>query len=106
MVYNPQSIGCQCLHGILTTQLVDAIRTTARGVSTRQNTAPDARLAGAAEDEDADPVQGVTDSTGSAAEHEAMPDAIPVIGDKERTCSAPDADALPAALPIGADSVI
>lgn len=105
MVYNPQSIGCQCLHGILTTQLVDAIRTTARGVSTRQNTKPDARLAGAAEE--ADPLQGVTDSAGSAAAHEALPDALAASEDKARGCSdIPEADALPDAPPVGADSVI
>ena len=104
MVYNPQSIGCQFLHGTHTTQLFDAIPTTARGVSTRQNTKPDARLAGAAED--ADPLQGVRESTGSAAAHEALPDALAASGDKAMGCNIPEADALPDAPPVVADSVI
>ena len=104
MVYNPQSIGCQCLHGTLTTQLVDAIRTTARGVSTRQNTEPDARLAGTAVD--ADPLHGVIKIVGSAPEHEAAPDALLSDADKLMPCNAPVAAAFPVAPPVGADRLI
>lgn len=104
MVYNPQSIGCQCLHGILTTQLVDAIRTTARGVSTRQNTEPDARLAGTAVD--ADPLHGVIKIVGSAPEHEAAPDALLSDANKLMPCNAPVAAAFPVAPPVGADRLI
>ena len=103
-VYNPQSIGCQCLHGILTTQLVDAIRTTARGVSIRQNAETEARLAGTAVD--ADPLHGVIEIVGSAPKHEALPDALTSGEDKAMGCNIPEADALPAAPPVREDSVI
>ena len=104
MVYNPQSIGCQCLHGTLTTQLVDAIRTTARGVSIRQNAETEARLAGTAVD--ADPLHGVIKIVGSAPEHEAAPDALLSDADKLMPCNAPVAAAFPVAPPVGADRLI
>ena len=81
-----------------------AIRTTARGVSIRQNAETEARLAGTAVD--ADPLHGVIKIVGSAPEHEAAPDALLSDANKLMPCNAPVAAAFPVAPPVGADRLI